>query len=432
MLDPRPLPQIMVLLGALLTSPAAAQLVKLTPTDPEDYKWFGGSLSLDGGFLLVGAENESDQVYASGSAYLFRVPLDGGPAGPELAKFMPAVGHRKGKFGESVSLQDGIALMGAPGMNVGGTEAGVAYLFDADPSSPTFGDKLIRLEPATGANERRFGSSVSLDGGLALIGAPGDDGLGNEAGAAYLFDADPTSPTFGAQLKKLKSLDASADDLLGSDVSLHGGLALVGADGADGAMASSGAAYLFDADPTSPTFGSQLAKLQAIGGEPFDRFGRGVSMQDGRAVIGAPYHDRPAFPLTLQEGAAYLFDVDPGSPTFGSQLVELLPPIAAPHHRRLGFRVALDGPVAAVSSYWQHSEKGRRSGAVYLFDVNPLSPQYGVCQERLIPPTFEIGPCLGRGLALRNGVLAAGAPYDNEGPDYDAGSVYTTGILFSR
>ncbi|MEN0111641.1 MAG: FG-GAP repeat protein, partial [Planctomycetota bacterium] len=55
-----------------------------------------------------------------------------------------------------------------------------AYLFDV-----ATGQQLAKLTADDAALFDEFGFSVALDGGVALVGAPGDN---SDTGAAYLFD----------------------------------------------------------------------------------------------------------------------------------------------------------------------------------------------------------------------------------------------------
>ena len=91
----------------------------------------------------------------------------------------------------------------------------------------------------------QFGISVAIDGNTAIIGAYGDDDNGGDSGSAYLFDI-----ISGSQLAKLTSNDAEMDDQFGSSVSISGNRAIIGAFRNDDTYNSVGAAFLFDA--TSP------------------------------------------------------------------------------------------------------------------------------------------------------------------------------------
>ena len=53
------------------------------------------------------------------------------------------------------------------------------------------------------------------------------------------------------------------------------------------ARATPGAAYLFDADPTSPTFGNAIAAVQEPTPTSGDAFGTAVGFDDGALIVGA-------------------------------------------------------------------------------------------------------------------------------------------------
>ena len=74
---------------------------------------------------------------------------------------------------------------------------------------------------------------MGISGSVAIVGAAGDDDLGNGSGSAYLFDADPLSPTFGEELFKLTASDAAERDWFGFRVAIDGNTAVVGALGED-------------------------------------------------------------------------------------------------------------------------------------------------------------------------------------------------------
>jgi len=334
-----------------------------------------------------------------------------------------------------VALQDGIALIGAGGKDALGTNAGCAYLFDADPSSPTFGTQLAWLLP-TGNDYDWIGCSVALDSGLALVGAKGADVGAINPGAAFLFDADPSSPTFGQAMVKLIASDGGKGHNLGCSVSIADGLALLGAEYAATTGGGTGAAYLFDVNPASPTFGAQLAKFVARNGGSGDTFGFSVSLSDGRALVGDPNHERPGFFWSKNEGAAYLFDADPGSATFGALLTELLPAPTYPHHRGLGYSVSLDGRFAALGSPWEGWPKPgkgkiRQAGTIYVFDVDTSSPNFSNPHSKLQNPFPAYTDNFGNSLCIQNGVLAVGVPYDDTWKQ-DGGSVFVTRLLGLR
>ena len=129
-----------------------------------------------------------------------------------------------------------------------GNSSGSAYLFDV-----ATGQQLHKLTANDAAAVDRFGVSVGISGGTAIVGARADDDAGNSSGSAYLFDV-----ATGQQTHKLTADDAAELDFFGNSVSIGGGIAIVGAQGDDDGGDSSGSVYLFDV-----ATGQQIHKLAA-------------------------------------------------------------------------------------------------------------------------------------------------------------------------
>ena len=130
-----------------------------------------------------------------------------------------------------------------------------------------------------------LGYSSTICGDTAIVGAPCDD---SDRGAAYVFNRDDTgtwTPT-----TKLTATGGAADDWFGSSVSLDGDTAIIGAQKATANGKSSGVAYIFDYNGTTWT---QSAKLAPVSGTTTngDYFGRSVSLSGDKAIIGAPWAD---------------------------------------------------------------------------------------------------------------------------------------------
>ena len=109
-----------------------------------------------------------------------------------------------------------------------------------------------KLTASDRASNDIFGPSVSVSGDYAVVGAVGDDSV---TGSAYIFVRSGTTWT---QQQKLTASDAASGDLFGSSVSVSGGYAVVGAPYNDDGGSDSGSAYVFvmlcDAS-TAPTNG---------------------------------------------------------------------------------------------------------------------------------------------------------------------------------
>ena len=80
--------------------------------------------------------------------------------------------------------------MGAPEENGGAgspiLNAGAAYIYNRTGLNTwDVGTKIIALDAEV---DDLFGTSVSISGDYAIIGAPEEDGGGAAAGAAYIFE----------------------------------------------------------------------------------------------------------------------------------------------------------------------------------------------------------------------------------------------------
>ncbi len=302
---------------------------KLTASDGAAVDKFGASVALSDGTALIGAYGDDDKGTQSGSAYLFDAD------GTQTHKLTASDGSAFDQFGCSVALSDGTALVGAYRDDDKGTDSGSAYLFDAD------GTLAHKLTASDGAAYDTFGLSVALSDGTALIGAYGDDDKGTDSGSAYLFDAD------GTQTHKLTASDGEAGDQFGYSVALSDGTALVGAFGDNDKGYASGSAYLFDPD------GTQMHKLTASDGAMFDYFGYSVSISGNLALVGA-------FGRDANIGAAYLYHAKTGV-----ELAKLTASDGAAGDS-FGFSVALDGSTALIGA-----EDAGGKGAAYLYDLSP-------------------------------------------------------------
>lgn len=107
---------------------------------------------------------------------------------------------------------------------------------------PAFAQE-VKLTASDGAEFDEFGSSVSVSGDLALVGAYLDDDNGNDSGSAYVYRWDGSS---WVEEAKLTASDGAEDDQLGSSVSVSGDVAFVAAVFDDDNGDASGSAYVYD------------------------------------------------------------------------------------------------------------------------------------------------------------------------------------------
>ena len=209
-------------------------------------------------------------------------------------KQLAADGAANDSFGTSVSIAGGHAVVGATGNDDNGSNSGSAYIF-VNNHNGTW-SKQAKLIADDGAAYDYFGTSVSLDGDYAVVGAWKDDDNGHNSGSAYLFVNNHNGSW--SQQDKLTAEDGAGGDGFGYSVSLDGDHAVVSAYGNDG---YSGSAYIFVNNHNGSW--SQQDKLIADDGAADDQFGISVSLDGDHAVVGAYYDDDNG----SKSGSAYIF-----------------------------------------------------------------------------------------------------------------------------
>lgn len=242
-----------------------------------------------------------------------------------------------------------------------------------------------KLSAPAGMVGDAFGSAVALSGNTALVGAPGDDGSGVDAGAAYVFVRSGTSWTLQ---QKLQPTDISAGDAFGTAVALSGDTALVGAANADGTVTDSGAAYVFMRVAGAWTLSSKLTASDPLASA---HFGASVALAASLALIGAPNAKVGSF----ENGAAYLFQ----GPSWAQQTK--LTPSSSNGGDHNGTAVAISGGTLAIGG-------DRATGQLvsfYQFDAGV----WGTAPASLSSTTSPTLAHFGSALALSTNYTVLGA-----------------------
>ena len=198
------------------------------------------------------------------------------------------------QFGSSVSISGDYAIVGAGHDDNVGFRSGSAYIFVRDGQGWT---EQAKLTAAAAAAFDQFGSSVSNSGDYAIVGAWGDDDGGSSSCSAYIFVRDGQSWTEQA---KLTAGDAVGDDNFGFSVSINGDYTIIGAEHDDDGGSKSGSAYIFVRDGQSWTEQAKLTASDAVAG---DWFGWSVSISGDYAIVGAVFDDDGG----TSSGSAYVY-----------------------------------------------------------------------------------------------------------------------------
>ncbi|MFC1981249.1 FG-GAP repeat protein [Chloroflexota bacterium] len=221
------------------------QVKKLIASDGATDDLFGYTVSISGDTLVVGAYQDDDNGSDSGSAYVFARNQGGADNWGQVAKLIASDGAEDDRFGRTVSISGDTLAVGAHGDDDNGSESGSAYVFERNQGgADSWGQvkKLTSSDVATGDN---FGLSVSISGDTLIVGAVWDDDNGSNSGSAYLFERNQGGADNWGEIAKLTASDGAADDEFGHAVSISGDTLVVGMRLDDDNGPNSGSAYVF-------------------------------------------------------------------------------------------------------------------------------------------------------------------------------------------
>ena len=361
---------------------------------------FGCSVSIDGDYALIGVEEDDDNGYYSGSAYIFK---RNGTIWTEQSKLVPSDGDEREVFGVSVSIDGNYAIIGAPHDDHNGYYSGSAYIFKRNGTVWTEQSKLL---PSDAKKDQQFGCSVAIDGEYAIIGALGDKIYGEYSGSAYIFKRNGTVWT---EQSKLLPLDGGQFKVFGNSVSIDGGYAIIGAPGDNESGYGSGSAYIFKRNGTVWT---EQSKLVPSDGEPYKSFGlESISINGNYAIIGARGNDDNGY----RSGSAYIFKQDGNNWT---QQVKLFPSNKG-DIQYFGKYVSIDGDYAIIGAYGD-IDNGKNAGSAYVFKCNGTTWSKHV---KLLAPDGIKGDCFGWSVSIDGDSAIIGA-MGADGNEPRSGSAY--------
>lgn len=311
-----------------------------TPTTRD---WFGISVALGGNYALVGARWDDTNGYDEGQVHLFDINT-----GNLLHTFNDPTPTHRDSFGDSVALTGNYALIGAVGHNTDDEVFGQAHVFDL-----TTGTLLHTFEDPTPTNgdSDGFGSSVAAAGNYALVGASGDDTLGDLVGQAHLFDM-----ATGNLLYTFDNPSPNRSDFFGNSVALSENYALVGAQWDDTNGNNAGQAYLFEIST-----GSLLHTFDGPTPTEFDNFGSSVALAGNYALVGAIGDDTKGESV----GRAHLFDIATGN------LLHSFDDPTPTDRDYFGQSVALADSYALIGASFADT-KGEDVGQAHVFLIDPV------------------------------------------------------------
>jgi len=274
--------------------------------------------------------------------------------------------------------------------------------------------ELFMTTPAAQA-----GSSVSISGNTAVVGAPH---ASSDTGQVDVYVRTPGTHTwtFQATITATGANAGAAGDLFGASVSVSGDNVAIGAAGRN---SSAGAAYVFNRSGSTWT---QTAYLTRVGGIAGDKFGNSVSMDGLTVLVGAPFATVGG---KVAVGAAYAFAYNSIAAAWQlqSSLTITTGPAKAGDH--IGWSVALSGNTAAIGAPDDdHGNAHANAGSVFIFIRNGNRWR----KTQYLNPSATLNNRMGASVALNGNTAVFGV----DGPASNGGKgfayVYTrSGTSFS-
>jgi len=387
--------------GALMVIGSAATVAaaslpgvehRVQAADPDNSDWFGRAVDVDGDLAVVGAPGDDGQATGAGAAYVFRLV---GPSWLQVQK-LTAEGDAEqfDAFGTDVAVERDLIVVGAPGDDDAGGDAGAAYLFQWNGSSWSRIEKFLPNDPANAGYA--YGTAVDIgiavphDGTVEItdvvVGAPRADTF---QGVVFLVEKNGTLwSTIG---RFSDSDDTGLNDAgeFGTSLAIRGDQLIAGAPLDDQFGNNTGAAYVFGRTGIINTW-SEVAQLYPSSPTPGDEFGHSVALDENVGVVGAP-----APSTTVAAGRVFIYDSSTQELTAGASRDEF------------GSSVAIDESMNLILvGAKRDTDGGPKAGAVYPLERDQLgSWQLG---GKVLASDTGINKEFGESVAVRHGTAVIG------------------------
>ncbi len=247
---------------------------------------FGSSVAIEGNYLIVGARSQTNaSAVDTGAAYLFE--YNGIDTWTEVAVFEPSDGSSGDRFGESVSIEGNLILIGARNGSVGGC----AYLYENDGTN-TFTYSETKLEPQVQSNYSgaRFGYAVLIKNGRAYVGGARDySSVGNaHSGGVQIWDQ--ANDGTWSRTHRLRGTETT--EFFGCSLSVEDDYLVIGAlnyETSSTPEADQGRVFVYKADVNGNYLDSNRVMIQNTDKDSFtdQRFGSAVALENGYLYVGA-------------------------------------------------------------------------------------------------------------------------------------------------
>lgn len=361
--------------------------------EAEDY--FGSRVELSGDVAAIFASGEGIFGRPRGAVYLYRWT---GSSWTFESKIQAPEGGGADEFGNSIALEGHFLLVSGFGPT---NPRGVVYVFEKQGADWSQTGRLT----APGAEpEIRFGASLAIKNGTAVIGAPRAAG---GRGRVYVFGE------MAGQWQSQGAIESPLSEPAGfsDSIAFDGDYLAVSALWEDDAR---GAVYVYRRAGVTWQLEQRLV---ANDREARDVFGADVAIHSESLLIGA--HGDDIGP-NLDQGSAYVFSRESGAWVQQQKLVAF----DGGARRFFGRRVALDGHTAVVSGDSIFESQGSVSlqGAAYVYSVASEAWDF---RQKINSGIFQSRDAFSSSIALTTHRMLLGCVACNVGPNQAQGRVHS-------
>ena len=261
----------------------------LTPASPAlgQSGNFGTSTAVSGSTLFIG---QPANFYGPGAVYGFRAGEDGGWT--EVARLFAPDSVLGDAFGRSLATWESRLLVGAPGS----ARPGSVHLFVRSEGPEASWLDPVSVRAPDGPTHDRFGQAVALGVDVAFIGDPGADG----SGLVHVAEVSAHGIRIVSTLRP-EGLSDPAGAGFGSALSLDGDVLVVGAPGTD---SGHGAAVVFRRQADGGWAEEAVLSGTDLDAPNQGLLGSTVVVDGNRVALGAPRGgDRSGAVLLYERGA---------------------------------------------------------------------------------------------------------------------------------
>ncbi len=267
--------------------------------------YFGGPIALEGNTAAITAMYNEN----SGSVYIFEYDNGEWTEKQKLCGDDTRLGDRKEGFGYDVEIFGDTLVVSALGNDEIGADFGAAYVFERNLSGTWYQtSKLLPNENTLGEFRQfaNFGRDIDIDEDTIVVGAYSDDavtGDGLPSGGAAYVFVREGNTWI--QQQRIVAPDASSSGGFGYSVEVEGNLLLI-ADGVSEieGLTQVGSVYFYTRDNGVWTF---QQKFSADVPTDYLRFGHNMTMNNRRVAIGTYFNYKEAEP---HPGSVYVFNYD--------------------------------------------------------------------------------------------------------------------------